>query len=87
MHVCSGHKDGVTCYLSIPSVGMLAWPHEDTLLMLNPSIVFDFFSQTVACWSLFIAHNVSVWMMLSFSQVILAELCSSSPAGLSRAGL
>lgn len=60
--------------MSIPSVGMLAWPQQDTLLMLKPLIVFDFFNQTVACW-LFIAYNVSVWMMLPFIQVILTELC------------
>lgn len=64
MHVCLGHRDGVTC-LNIPSVGKLAWPHQDTHLMLKPSIVFDFFNQTVACCSLFIAYNVSVWMMLT----------------------
>lgn len=43
--------------------------------MLKPSIVFDIFNQIVACWSLFIAYNVSVWMMLPFIQVILTELC------------
>lgn len=80
MHLCSGHRNGVTCCFSTPSIGMLAWPHQDTLLMLNPSIVFDFFNQTVACWSLFIAHNVCVWMMLPFSQVILAELCRLQPS-------
>lgn len=59
MHVCLGHRDGVTCCLNIPSVGKLAWPHQDMLLMLKPSIVFEFFNQTVACHSLFIAYNVS----------------------------
>lgn len=43
--------------------------------MLKPSVVFGFFNHTVACWLLFIAYNVSVWMMLPFIQVILAELC------------
>lgn len=64
MHVCLGHRDGVTC-LNIPSVGKLAWPHQDTHIMLKPSIVFGFFNQTVACCLLFIAYNVSVWMMLT----------------------
>lgn len=75
MHVYSGHRDGVTWCMSIPSVGLLTWPHQDTLLMLKPSVVFGFFNHTVACWLLFIAYNVSVWMMLPFIQVILAELC------------
>lgn len=70
---------GVTC-LNIPSVGKLAWPHQDTLLILKPSIVFDFFNQTVACCLLFIAYNVNVWMMLPFIQVILPELCRLQPS-------
>lgn len=48
--------------------------------MLKPSIVFDFFNQTVACRSLFIAYNVNVWMMLPSIQVILAELCRLQPS-------
>lgn len=59
---------------------MLAWPHLDTLLMLKPLIVFEFFNQTVACWSLFIAYSVNVWMMLPFIRVTLAELCRLQPS-------
>lgn len=54
---------------------MLTLPHQDTLLMLKPSIVLTSLTKPLHAACCLLPTNVNVWMMVTFIRVTLVELC------------